>query len=203
MSPRNKLILASASPRRRQLLKQLKVPFRVIPSHVDEDSTEQNPRQRVEELALRKALAIACEHPGALVLGADTLVVLGRHILGKPLDSKDAYQMLYRLSGTTHQVVTGVALVCGAKQRVGSEVSQIRMRKMALNEILRYSRKHLDKAGAYAIQEKKDPVAKVISGGYDNVVGLPVGLVAKMLKAFGREKKVKRKTKSAGQIPQP
>ncbi|HVO32349.1 MAG TPA: Maf family protein [Elusimicrobiota bacterium] len=182
------LILASASPRRRQLLRGLGIPFRVIPSHVGEEFSGRAPKAIVQELALRKARAIAKTHPDAIVLGADTIVVLNGEIINKPLDKHDAYRMLYRLSGSTHRVLTGVAVVCEALrvERVGAAVSSVRMRKMQIDELIRYSRKHMDKAGAYAIQEKSDPVATVISGSYDNVVGLPVDLVGKMLREFER-----------------
>ena len=118
-----------------------------------------------------------------VILGADTLVVLGKKILGKPADAEDAYRMLYRLSGSTHRVVTGVAVIDAStgKTIVACEESRVRMKKLSLDQLMSLSQKHLDKAGAYAIQEKNDPIAAVIKGSYDNVVGLPVNRVAAML----------------------
>ncbi len=109
----DRLILASKSPRRRALLKELGVPFRVVPSGVAETSNEKQPAKLVQELALRKALSVAKLHPRDVVLGADTLVIQGETILGQPRNAQDAYRMLYRLAGTTHQVFTGVAVVAG------------------------------------------------------------------------------------------
>jgi septum formation protein len=177
------LILASGSPRRKSLLRKAGFRFVVKPSAVSEASEIANPSRRVESLALRKAQAVSKTITRGLVLGADTLVVLGSRILGKPIDSDDAYRMLYRLSGSTHRVITGVALVDAAsgKTSVSSAESKVRMKKLPLERLLVLSRRHLDKAGSYAIQEKNDPIASVIKGSYDNVVGLPVDLVKKMI----------------------
>jgi septum formation protein len=183
---RRSLILASASPRRRQLLKRLGVPFRVVPSDIPEPAAHKNPIRLVQELALRKAVQVAARMKGAVVLGADTVVVLHRRILGKPRNRQGACRMLQKLSGTTHKVYTGVALVEAGTGRkaVSYAVSTVKMRKMPLEDLRKFSRKHLDKAGAYAIQERRDPIARVVRGSYDNVVGLPVGLVRKMLRHF-------------------
>ncbi len=146
------------------------------------------PHAFVEDLALQKATAVADKLKQGVVLGADTVVVLGRKILGKPRDAQDAYRMLYRLSGTTHHVYTGVALVDAGTRRtcVAHAKSSVRMKKMSLEEILKLSRQHLDKAGSYAIQEKRDPIAQVVRGSYDNVVGLPVATVKALLKKLSR-----------------
>ncbi len=151
---------------------------------MDESSDQPNPRKRVEELALRKAQAIARKLKKGVVLGADTLVVCEGKILGQPKDARHAYDMLYKLAGTTHQVFTGVALVDAVTGRtaVSSAVSRVRMKKLPLERLLALSRQHLDKAGSYAIQEKNDPIAKVVSGSYENVVGLPLDVVKKLLK---------------------
>jgi len=180
------LILASNSPRRKQLLKQLKIPFKVLPSHVSEESTIRSASRLVQALALRKAQATAALVKKGIVLGADTVVVLGSRILGKPIDAQDAYRMLYRLSGSTHRVLTGVAVVDveTGKKQVSYAVSRVKMKKLPLDELVRLSRLHLDKAGSYAIQDKNDPIARVISGSYDNVVGLPIDLVKSLLKPF-------------------
>ncbi len=178
------LILASKSPRRRALLKTLGIPFRVMPSHVAEHSRERQPHKRVQELALRKAQSVAKRLKRGTVIGADTLVFLRAKPLGQPKDAKEAYRMLSKLAGTTHQVLTGVVVIDigTGKWRSGYAQSNVRMKKMLPEMIYKLSQKHLDKAGSYAIQEKKDPVAKVVTGSYDNVVGLPVALVKKLLK---------------------
>jgi septum formation protein len=180
------LVLASKSPRRRELLASLKVPFRVEPSGVSEDSTETDPKRLVIELARRKAEHVARRFPKSLVLGADTVVVLGGVILGQPKDADDAYRMLYRLAGTTHRVFTGVAVVPpgGGKATVAFEVSTVRMKKLPIDRLLELARKNLDKAGAYAIQNQHDPIARVVSGSYDNVVGLPLAVVKRLLKPY-------------------
>jgi septum formation protein len=181
------LILASASPRRHLLLKKVGIRFTVKPSHVSEESNLSSPRRRVEALAMRKAQATAKTVEQGWILGADTLVVLKNRILGKPINPHDAYRMLYKLSGSRHRVYTGVALVEAGSGRtlVRSEVSTVFMKKLELDVLVRMSKKHLDKAGAYAIQEKHDPIARVTKGSYDNVVGLPVKLVKSMLREFG------------------
>jgi septum formation protein len=160
----------------------------VIPSHIPERSKQKSPHAIVRDLALQKACAVARQLKEGIVLGADTLVVLRRQILGKPRDAKDAYRMLYRLSGTTHDVYTGVALVEAVTRRavVSHAKSSVRIKKIPLQDILRLSRKHLDKAGSYAIQEKRDPIAQVVRGSYDNVVGLPLLQVKALLRKLSR-----------------
>jgi septum formation protein len=182
------LILASASPRRRQLLRKLKLPFRVLPSHVSERTLHTNPIRFVRELALRKAKATSHKLKEGIVLGADTIVVLRGRILGKPSGVRDAHRMLGRLSGSTHYVYTGVALVDARSRKalVSHAKSEVRMKKIAEKDLIRLSRKHLDKAGSYAIQEKHDPIARVVKGSYDNVVGLPVQTVKALLKKLSR-----------------
>lgn len=217
-----RLILASGSPRRKALLRQLGVAYMVKPSHIPEDSTQKIPKRLVEELALRKAEATVKQLQGAplpsppphrgeggrrpgegnavWVLGADTVVVLRRKILGKPTDVKDAYRMLYRLSNSIHQVYTGVALVeaNGPRRWVTHAVSHVRMKKMPLDQILRLSQKHLDKAGAYAIQDRNDPYAHLVKGSYENVVGLPLEVTAELLQRAGFETR-KWKSKMEGE----
>jgi septum formation protein len=188
MAEKIRLILASSSPRRRQLLKKLGIPFRVMPSHVSEDSSHKNPVHLVQNLALRKAKEIAGRLSKGIVLGADTVVVLRGKIMSKPDDADHAIRMLGSLSGTTHRVYTGVALVDAAtgKSVVSCARSDVRMKKIAMEDLRRLSGRHLDKAGSYAIQEKKDPIARVVKGSYDNVVGLPVQLVKALLIKLSR-----------------
>ncbi len=200
------LILASASPRRRQLLKKLRLPFRVVPSHVTESSGHKTPVRFVRQLALRKAENIAKKlrpltRPsprgegraplgvrGPVVIGADTVVVLRGKILGKPRDTRHAQKILSQLSGSTHDVYTGVAVVDASTGRavVSHAKSCVRMKKIPRQELMRLSRRHHDKAGAYAIQERRDPMARVIKGSYENVVGLPVATVRALLKKLSR-----------------
>ncbi len=179
------LILASESPRRRQLLKELKIPFQVIPSGLAEPPPGWlDPATYSKKLALAKARLVAKKFPENWVLGADTVVVHRGQILGKPADFADACRILSRLQGTTHRVVTGVALVNAAagKSKVAHAVSQVTMRRLTMEEIARYARKHQDKAGSYAVQEKKDPIVTKIKGSFTNVVGLPLELLKKLLK---------------------
>jgi septum formation protein len=142
----------------------------------------------VRQLALRKAMAIAQKITDGIVLGADTVVVLRGKILGKPKNTRHAFQMLSDLSGSTHRVYTGVAVVHAStgKTLVGHAASEVQMKKIPMDNLRLLSRKHLDKAGSYAIQEKKDPIARVIKGSYDNVVGLPVKLVKRLLGTLTR-----------------
>jgi septum formation protein len=137
---------------------------------------------------MRKAMAIARRVQQGVVLGADTVVVLRGKILGKPRNKRHAHQILSQLSGTTHYVYTGVALVDAntLRAQVSHAKSAVRMKKLPPQELLRLSQKHLDKAGAYAIQERRDPIARVVQGSYDNVVGLPLATVKSLLKKLLR-----------------
>ena len=178
------MVLASASPRRKELLRKLKVPFKVIPSHLAEPPPGLlDPVAYTRKLALAKARGVAKQVGRGLVLGADTVVVRGARIIGKPADFADACRILSQLQGTSHRVITGVALVDAAtgKEKAAHVVSTVTMRRLGLPEIARYARKHLDKAGAYVVQEKKDPVVAKVRGSYTNVVGLPLELVRKLL----------------------
>lgn len=137
------------------------------------------------KLALAKARIVAQQVGEGWVLGADTVVVHKGKILGKPADLAEGFKMLGMLQGTTHKVVTGIALVNAAtgKEKVAHAVSTVTMRPISPAEIFRYAKKNLDKAGCYAAQEKKDPVVKKVVGSYSNVVGLPLELVKKLLKS--------------------
>jgi septum formation protein len=185
-----KLILASASPRRRELLANAAFEFEVRPSAVAETP---HPGEKPEEFARRaareKALDVAAKaEPGTLVLGADTVVALEDSILGKPLDAAEAEQMLRQLSGRTHHVITAVCLL-RAPDRVADlqqETTAVTFRPLALEEIRAYvaSGEPFDKAGAYAIQGLASKFVARIEGDYSNVVGLPVGRVKEMLRQF-------------------
>lgn len=173
------VILASASPRRVELLRELGVAFQVVPAHAPEFHPEHlTPHESVQLNAYRKARAVAKKFPDALIIGADTEVCLGRTVFGKPADLADAERMLVRLQGRTHQVVTGVCLLHlrGHRQILFAVGTTVAFRSLHAGQIRRYlARIHpLDKAGAYAIQEQGDDLVKKISGSYTNVVGLPL-----------------------------
>jgi septum formation protein len=187
----SKLILASASPRRRQLMADADLKFTVLPSHVSETTKETNPSKIVRELALRKAIATAKKIKTGLVIGSDTIVVLKGEIIGKPENHEHAAQILGKLNGTWHKVYTGVAVVNAASgnKQVASEMSRVKMRKLDAEEVRRFSRKHLDKAGAYAVQETGDRFVEKIVGDYTNVVGLPVSALLRLLRLVGYKQK--------------
>ena len=173
------LILASASPRRADLLKQIGLKFRVIPGNAVELQHEQLTAVELSQLnAHRKARAVAKKHPESLVLGADTLVYLNTTLYGKPASRAEAARMLGELQGQTHQVVTGVCLVhlSHSRERIFAESTEVTFRRLTGAQIRRYLDQinPLDKAGAYAIQEKGDLIVERISGSYSNVVGLPL-----------------------------
>ena len=173
------LILASASPRRAELLRQLQLEFQIIPSDAEEILDGQlSPLEICKLNAHRKARAVAKKIRNALVLGADTLVFLDDEIMGKPRDLADARRMLARLQGRTHQVVTGVSLIhlCGHRECLFAVSTDVTFRPLTDTQIGDYLSKMnpLDKAGAYAIQEHGDMIVSEISGSFSNVVGLPV-----------------------------
>jgi septum formation protein len=174
-----KLILASNSPRRRYLLKQAGLLFSVIPSQVDESSISVSaPALYARELAIAKAMDVAKDHPDSWVIGADTIVLIDGLILGKPDSKTHAAEMLERLSGQTHQVITGYCICrkSSGKQIVDSVSTDVTFKKLSSREIEWYTHtsEPFDKAGAYAIQGLGTFLVKSISGSYSNVVGLPV-----------------------------
>lgn len=185
------LILASGSPRRKELLRLIGLPFRVVPSELEEDipAGETNPAGLVRNLAREKARHVARLHPDHLVLGADTVVVLDGDILGKPRDAGEAVEMLSRLSGRTHLVYTGLALVAGGGRRelIDHEQTLVTIKPLDQNEIHAYvnTGEPLDKAGAYAIQGLGSVIVPRVEGCYFNVVGLPLARLAIMLEHFG------------------
>lgn len=184
------LVLASASPRRRELLGKLGVEFDVVTSGADETPPEGVAPDEVARLvARRKAESVARTRDDA-VLGADTIVVASDgEILGKPADAADARRMLRKLAGTTHRVVTGVCLATDRGRRIATESSStsVTMRAVGDDEIDAYvaSGESFDKAGAYAIQETGDRFVVGVVGSFTNVVGLPLEIVAPMLAAAG------------------
>jgi septum formation protein len=188
------LILASASPRRQELLRNAGIPFAVQPADINETPLAgESPRDCAERLAREKAMAVFESNPQQCVLGADTIVVVDDTILGKPRDAEDAGRMLRLLSGRTHAVITGVCLV-GEKMAGGdlpviiaSETTQVTMSEISDDEIRDYiaTGEPMDKAGAYAIQGVASRWIPRIEGDYSNVVGLPVALVYALLRARG------------------
>ena len=184
-----KLILASQSPRRRDLLGQMGLEFTVISPQIDEDAfTDPDPVALVKTLSREKALAVAKDRAAdALVIAADTVVVLDGQTLGKPRDRAEAKAMLAALSGRSHQVCTGVTVCRGDRADTRAEVTQVTFRSLSLEEIRRYADtgEPMDKAGAYGIQGLGALLVEGIRGDYFNVVGLPVCLLGRMLAGFG------------------
>ena len=188
------LILASASPRRQELLRGAGIAFEVHPAHIAEERlAHEAPRAYACRLAQEKAQAVAAKSPGRFVLGADTIVVAGGEVLEKPQDAADAARMLRLLSGRGHEVTTAVSLVSpegAADTRCAT--TEVFFRKLQEQEIERYvaGGEPMDKAGAYAIQGGAGPWVQRIEGEYSNVVGLPLSLVMKILRSRGLVAKV-------------
>jgi len=187
-SPR--LILASASPRRAELLRRLGVEFQIAPAgvrEIEEKALSAGETARIN--ACHKARAAARNHPGALVLGVDTVVALGGMVFGKPATLEEAEQMLWALRGKTHRVVTGVCLLSmrERRQKFFSEETAVTFRPLTREQIRRYHAQvnPLDKAGAYGIQDKPEMLVETISGSVTNVIGLPLERLAAELPAFG------------------
>jgi len=184
------LILASASPRRQELLKALGLPFIVVPAEVDErQQTSESAAALVQSLSQAKAAAVAARYPDAVIVGADTVVVLDGLVLGKPADAAEAGRMLRALRGRAHLVYSAVTALAAATGRQATAVSESRvwLRNYREAEIAAYvaSGDPLDKAGAYAIQHRDfTPVAR-ITGCYASVMGLPLGHLARVLAAVG------------------
>lgn len=194
-----KIILASASPRRRELLGQIGISFEIRVSNQEEQTTAREPEQVVEELARQKAEAVMDtlkeESEAVLVIGADTVVAVDGQILGKPAEEKQAVEMLKHLSGRSHQVYTGVALLFrpgretegGVRRKVFHEATRVEFYPLTEAEVSDYVAcgESMDKAGAYGIQGIFARYVKAIEGDYTNVVGLPVGRLYQELKEWG------------------
>lgn len=181
-----KIVLASKSPRRQELLSNIGVDFTVFTQDVDESVDRSfSPRKTVEILAERKCLASVKKlSPGSVVISADTVVSADGKIFGKPRDKQDAYNMLRSLSGQWHEVLTGIAVSDGEKTVVESEVSKVCFRPLTDDEILKYidTNEFADKAGGYGIQELGCLFVDKIEGDYFNIVGLPIGRLMGILK---------------------
>jgi septum formation protein len=184
------IVLASGSPRRREILQSLGISFTVMLSALEEPAHQNEPPEEfVQRLAQLKASDVACRTDEGLVIGADTVVVSDHHILGKPQDEDDARQMLEMLSGRWHRVLTGVCLidVSSDRQRVGCEETRVKFAELGAADIEWYisTGEPMDKAGAYAIQGYGALFIERIEGDYFNVVGLPVRLVYRFANELG------------------
>jgi len=181
------LILASQSPRRAELLRQIGVAFRCLPADIDETPLRNEiAKDYVRRMAVDKARAVHASHPEDAVLGSDTTVVLDDRILGKPVDREHGIALLQQLSGKTHRVLTGVALVHHRVDYAVSE-SEVRFRTIDCSEAARYwdSGEPRDKAGGYAIQGLGAVFVERISGSYSGIMGLPIFETAQLLRGVG------------------
>ncbi len=186
------IILASTSPRRKKLLKQLGLAFTVVSSDIEEKLNPRlKPRGQVELLALQKAEAVAAKFEDAIIIGADTLVAYGDDVIGKPRDAQDAKRMLKKLSGRQHTIVTGFVLIDTQARRtiIKSMETKVWFKKLSPQEISKYiaTEKPLDKAGAYALQDLGATFVEKIEGDFFGAVGLPLFLLARELKKLGVE----------------
>jgi septum formation protein len=186
------LVLASASPRRQELLRNAGIPFALHPTQIAEiPNSAEAPQAFAERMAKEKAQAVLLQRPADVILGADTVVVVDQQILGKPADQSDAARMLRLLSGRTHTVITGVCLLRTELRNgycdVRSETTRVTMDALTDRDIASYvaTIEPMDKAGGYAIQGRASRWISRIEGDYFNVVGLPVALVVKMLREHG------------------
>ena len=185
----NKIILASASPRRKELLKQITDDFEICVSSVEEIVPDTIPTEEVPQyLATLKAKDVATKYSNDLIIGADTCVFCDGAILGKPKDRQDAINMLSALSGKTHSVITGCAIVKNGKSISFSIKTDVEFYDLSEKEILDYidTKEYFDKAGGYGIQGKGALLVKGIKGDYFNVVGLPIAKLKRVMDSFMR-----------------
>ena len=181
------VVLASESPRRRELMNITGIPFYTQAAKIDETfNANLSIEEGVMDLALRKAMKVSETRPNEVVIGADTIVVIDNEILGKPKDVEDAYRMLRLLSNKTHRVITGVAIVNQDVKKTFYEVTEVKFANLSEETIEWYikSREYYDKAGGYAIQGKGMILVERINGDYFNVVGMPMHHLVEELKAF-------------------
>ena len=181
------LILASASPRRKELISLISDDVKIIPSDADETYDDTIPSEAVPELlAVRKATSVSKLYPNDTVIGCDTSVIIDGKILGKPQNEEDATRMLSLLSGRTHKVITGCAIFHKGKSVSFSEETEVQFYPLSKDEMSEYikSGEPMDKAGAYGIQGKAALFVKSINGDYFNIVGLPVSRLNRILNNF-------------------
>lgn len=183
------IILASSSPRRKEILGNTNLKFEVIKSDIDEVILpEESPCQIVMRLAYEKSMDIAYNNKDKLIIGADTIVCLGNVVLGKPKDKLDAIEMIKKLSGTTHQVITGISLINldANKKIIDYVVSNVKFKNLSHEDVMDYiqTNESLDKAGAYGIQGYGALLIEEIQGDYFNIVGLPISKLSDLLKKY-------------------
>ena len=182
-----KIILASQSPRRKELLGQLVPSFEVVPADIDETINEKDtPKEYVDKMASSKSEVVAASYPTDLVIASDTIVAIDDEILGKPTSREDAFLMLKKMSGRKHMVYTTVVLQQGKKIRKETVPAEVTFFTLTDEEINQYldTGEHKDKAGAYGIQGAASVFVKKVNGDYYSIVGFPVGVVHQMLKEF-------------------
>lgn len=183
-----RVVLASGSPRRRQLLELIGIEHEVLPSNIDETlRPRETPRRHAERLAREKASAIATREPGKITIAADTIVVINRKVLGKPRDEDDARRMLAMLSGREHTVITAVAVARGRKLRSAVEEVKVKFRRLREDEIDAYvaTGEPMDKAGAYGIQGFGATIVDCVHGDYFAVMGLPLARLVTLMRDLG------------------
>lgn len=187
-------IVASASPRRKEILENGGYTFRIIPSHCDETIKEKlSPEETVRELSKRKAMSVLKENQNSVVLGCDTVVALGDEILGKPSDREEAFLMIKNLSGKTHKVCTGVCIAEEGREETFLSVAKVEFYEISDETARSYveTGECDDKAGAYGIQGLGGTLVKSIKGDYYAIVGLPFAETVRVLSSFGIEGKIK------------
>jgi septum formation protein len=183
-----RVVLASGSPRRRQLLELIGIEHEVMPSNIDETMRPREaPRRHAERLAREKASVVAKREPDRITIAADTIVVINRKVLGKPVDADDARRMLSMLSGREHTVITAVAVARGRKLRSAIEEVRVRFRRLREDEIDAYiaTGEPMDKAGAYGIQGYGATIVQCVEGDYFAVMGLPLARLVTLLRDLG------------------
>lgn len=192
MNQKRSIVLASASPRRKELLEKIGLVFKIAPSDYPEDcQADVLPESRAKSISISKAAAVTCKYPDAIVIAADTFGILRGKILGKPHTPAEAVKMLQMISGKSHRVITGLTLIDSARHKMVTRVVETRVyiKKLNLREIENYvaTGEPLDKAGAYAIQGLGSVIVEKIIGDYYNVVGLPLNTLTGILREFGIE----------------
>lgn len=181
------IILASASPRRKDLLKKIVNEFTVLSSNISEDIPSNiTAMDAAEYLAVQKAMDVYNKNPNDLIIGADTTIVFNDKIYGKPKDKEDAKKMLTKFSGNTHYVITGICIICKDKKISFSSINRVQFYPLKEAEIQNYlmDDEYIDKAGAYAIQGKGSLFVKEIMGDYNSIVGLPISQLKRVLETF-------------------
>ena len=187
---KRKIILASGSPQRKKLLETIGLDFEIEKSNYKEDISEKIPAYKLaQKLALGKVQDVAQKHKNAIIIGADSFVVLGKEFLGKPRTPQKAKEMLKKISGKKHQLITGIAIIDTKRNKIFTdyEITEVWIKKLTDREIKNYIKtgEPLDKAGSYAIQKLGCILIEKINGGYTNVVGLPINKVYKYLLKLG------------------